>query len=73
MLAFFVMNFTLTRNAKRGGFNVVAVEVGHMKPAQVLKKAISISYVTFVFDYFLCHASNCKKVTKYLFCILILH
>ena len=52
------MNFTLTRKTKRGGFNVAAVEFGHMKPVQVLKKAISISYVPFVFDY-LCHASNC--------------
>lgn len=52
-LAFFVMSFTLTRNTKRGGFNVAAVEVGPMKHVQVLTKAMSISYVTFVFDYFL--------------------
>ena len=43
MLAFFVMNFTLTRKTKRDGFNVTAIDVEHMKPVQALRKAKSIS------------------------------
>ena len=45
-------NFILTRKTKRDGFNVAAVEFGHMKTVQALKKVTSISHVTFVFEYF---------------------